>query len=159
MPKHRRTGDYQPVKSQPNYFVFVYGTLKQGERNHRLLADAEYFGEATTCSQFKMYHVGFPVLMAANGDGRPTGRVRGEVYRVTRSQIHRLDQLESEGRMYKRLPIDVTTDEGNPLAVLAYVGMVEFWHDSRGLGTERGYGRSVLPIDGVINWKGKEERQ
>lgn len=74
----------------------VYGTLRRGERNHRLLAGAAFLGEAFVRGILR--HVpaaptrayGFPVLIA-DGDGR----VRVELYRVIDADTWaRLDVLE-----------------------------------------------------------------
>jgi gamma-glutamylaminecyclotransferase len=144
----------KPAKPK-SYYIFVYGTLKRGQSNHSLLAKAEYLLEAATCEKFRMFHVGFPVLLADVKDGRPVGRVQGEVYKVSEEQLRRLDGLESEGSMYKRLAIDVTTDEGELLTVLAYIGIEDFW-TLRGLSKSRtdgrAYGRPVVPVDGLLNW-------
>lgn len=161
MTKYRRTGDW-PRKAKPapakSYFIFVYGTLKQGEGNHRLLEQAEYVYNATTFDRFRMFHVGFPVLMDDVQDGRPVGKVQGEVYKVNEEQLRRLDQLEAEGSMYKRREIEVFTDEGFQMTVLAYVGMPKYW---RGLGqpTTSRYGQPVLPVHGIINWKGRRDEE
>jgi len=144
-----------PAKS---FYVFVYGTLKRGQSNHSLLERAEYLMEATTCDKFRMFHVGFPVMMADVKDGRPVGRVRGEVYKVNESQLRRLDNLESEGQMYKRLPIHVTTKQDRLLTVLAYIGVEDFWK-VRGVGQTKGYGIPVLPQDGLLNWSREAMRK
>jgi len=138
---------------KPSHLVFVYGTLKRGEGNHSLLKKSELLSVATTCFKFRMFHVGFPVLMPEIGDGRQVGNVRGEVYRIDEAVLRRLDGLESEGHMYKRVKIDVTTESGELLEVQTYIGMQDFW-DQRGIGGKQ-YGRSVQPTDGILDWSRK----
>lgn len=67
--------------------MFVYGTLKRGYGNHRLLADSEFLGLGVAPG--RLYNFGLP------GYKRGTeGTVRGELYRVTDATLARLDTLE-----------------------------------------------------------------
>lgn len=86
--------------------VFVYGTLKRCEGNDRYLSKpgAIFVGPAVTEDNFRMIHVGFPVIFKDEA-GKP---VAGEVYRVSDDTLKRLDGLEGEGRMYHRHRIDIT---------------------------------------------------
>jgi gamma-glutamylcyclotransferase (GGCT)/AIG2-like uncharacterized protein YtfP len=105
--------------------VFVYGTLKKGIHNHRLLENAEFIGRAYTVDGFKMYSVGFPVIRFSD-DGDP---VYGEVYDVDDETLKRLDHLENEGVMYNRKEINVIV-EGMDVVdanVSVYVGNDEYW--------------------------------
>lgn len=81
--------------------VAVYGTLKRGYGNHRLLADARYVGDAVSGSAFQLFTVGFPVILPGTpaAPGKP---IAVELYEVTRRELARLDRLEGNGRMYQR---------------------------------------------------------
>jgi gamma-glutamylcyclotransferase (GGCT)/AIG2-like uncharacterized protein YtfP len=92
--------------------VFVYGTLKRGNRNNYLLKDAEYIGTATTVANYQMIHVGYPVIMMDTGTGHP---VAGEVYRVGDSVLKNLDMLESVGYSYDRNTIECSLNEGRSI--------------------------------------------
>ena len=97
--------------------VFVYGTLLSGEPNHRVLADAELLGEASTEPAFHLVDLGaFPALV-------PGGKtaVAGEVYKVDNATLDRLDRLEGHPRFYRREPI--TLDSGQE--ALAYMQAIE----------------------------------
>jgi gamma-glutamylcyclotransferase (GGCT)/AIG2-like uncharacterized protein YtfP len=77
------------------FLVAVYGTLKEGCSNHELLDDAEFIGE-DWLFDFTLYDLGpYPAIKRGNSDG-----VFVEVYRITKSQLYRLDQLE--GYFYSR---------------------------------------------------------
>jgi gamma-glutamylaminecyclotransferase len=87
--------------------VFVYGTLKRGFGNHRLLEAATYLGKAVTTKACKMSGYGVPFVWPAEGGLL----IQGEVYDIGdvmvqpgATTLHRLDQLESNGRVYDRKP-------------------------------------------------------
>jgi gamma-glutamylaminecyclotransferase len=93
--------------------VFVYGTLRAGERNHRLLEGAEFVGQARTAPCFRMVDLGsFPAIV---GDGSTP--IEGEVYDVDDAMLARLDELEGHPRFYTRTRIEL--DDGSE--ALAYL--------------------------------------
>jgi gamma-glutamylcyclotransferase (GGCT)/AIG2-like uncharacterized protein YtfP len=113
--------------------VFVYGTLKQGHRNYRLLKDSKFLGVGFTADKFDMLDAGFPVLLP-NEDGQ---RVKGELYEINDDVLERLDDLEGEGRMYDRKVVQIYSGEtldnvcGDDLVKCAiYIGVPSFWHDT-----------------------------
>jgi gamma-glutamylaminecyclotransferase len=106
--------------------VFVYGTLKHGYSNHRLLESAKFLGNAITKQPHVLLDAGFPVCVIA-GDNDKTTYVFGEVYEVDAATLTRLDRLEGEGRMYHRLPVDLVGFEG----VQAYFGDPAYWNGAR----------------------------
>jgi gamma-glutamylcyclotransferase (GGCT)/AIG2-like uncharacterized protein YtfP len=66
--------------------LFVYGTLKRGHHNHRLLEKAQYISHAELWG-YQMYSLGgFPGIKPSDG------HVHGEVYEV--EDLTRLDRLE-----------------------------------------------------------------
>ncbi len=102
--------------------VVVYGTLKQGYENNRLLAGQEFVKEVTVPG-FMLYNSGFPVAMPEEG-----AVLRGELWDIKddRSCLQRLDFLEGEGRMYNRTDI-IAMDGEEELPAQMYVGHPEFW--------------------------------
>lgn len=104
--------------------VFVYGTLKRGHRNHRLLEDSWFVGTGSTVAKFDMINSGFPVLLP-NDDGLC---VIGEVFKVDDKTLENLDRLEGEGRMYNRKIEKVNLIDG-PVDCAIYIGNPEFWAD------------------------------
>ncbi len=83
---------------------FVYGTLKKGEGNHKLLKDCQYLGKGLTLNNYKVFHMGFPQAMS-NETGLP---LLGELYTVYSPKvIESLDRLESNGHFYTRVIRDV----------------------------------------------------
>lgn len=116
--------------------VFVYGTLKKGIHNHRLLVSSDFIGNAYTLDTFKMFHVGFPVIKFS--DHPDAKSVYGEVYDVDDETLKRLDSLESEGSMYDRKQINVVIDDAGPFSgdtvdtnVHIYVGNDAYWDDTK----------------------------
>lgn len=83
--------------------VFVYGTLKRGHGNHRLLQDAHFLGEFVTENKWTMYSTGgFPAVVHGDSD-----YISGEVYEVNDEQFKNLDRLEGYPTMYTRERIEV----------------------------------------------------
>jgi gamma-glutamylaminecyclotransferase len=82
------------------FLVFVYGSLKKGFHNHRLLETGQAIFKGTAESvapEYAMVDLGsFPGLI----DGKQ--RVTGELYEVDAHTFHRLDSLEGHPHMYTR---------------------------------------------------------
>jgi gamma-glutamylcyclotransferase (GGCT)/AIG2-like uncharacterized protein YtfP len=83
--------------------VFVYGTLKRGWGNHRLLTGARYLGDARI--RGTMHHLGgFPAIHLESDDV-----VHGELYEVTSETLARLDRLEGIPTFYQRTRVRMSS--------------------------------------------------
>jgi len=81
--------------------VFVYGTLKRGQRNDHYLSDAEFIGHFTTGRRYTMYDFGgYPAVCLRGRDA-----IEGEVYRLGKRSFSKLDELEWYPRFYQRIEI------------------------------------------------------
>lgn len=71
--------------------VAVYGTLRRGERNHRLLAEAKFIVRTRTSMRYTMLDINgcYPAITEG---GRSSIAV--EVFEVTSEQLASLDRLE-----------------------------------------------------------------
>lgn len=105
--------------------VFVYGTLKRGYGNNRLLERATFVSEGETVAKCRLFNSGFPVLRPRlkKRDGAWNAPVRGEVFEVNDEEtMQRLDRLEGEGRMYHRRRKKIRLSSGAVVMAYAYVG-------------------------------------
>ncbi len=84
--------------------VFVYGSLKRGFVLHRILEDQRFIGDACTAPGFRLYDVGWFPAMVRDSDGIV---VQGELYDVDADCLVELDRVESEGRLYERVEIEL----------------------------------------------------
>ena len=104
--------------------AFVYGTLKNGYRNHRLLENSKFVGNGEI-KGFALYDLGsFPAIVDSEN---PEEIILGELYEIDEPTLASLDHLESEGHLYKRRLVNVAVD-GNELDAYVYV----FLRDLRG---------------------------
>jgi gamma-glutamylcyclotransferase (GGCT)/AIG2-like uncharacterized protein YtfP len=79
--------------------VFVYGSLKRGERNHHWIAAGTYRGEALLPGA-RLYDLGpFPMAVASDD---PADTIAGELYAVTPAMLAALDRFEGVPRLYER---------------------------------------------------------
>jgi gamma-glutamylaminecyclotransferase len=86
-----------------NTILFVYGTLKCGQRNHRLIADQEFLGEAVTEPRYRVYDLGpYPGLIADGSNGLA---VKGELWAVSDCRLAELDDFEEESHTFRRGPV------------------------------------------------------
>ena len=106
--------------------VLVYGTLKAGHGLHYLLNSKRcaYVGEARL-EGYAMHDLGsFPCIVP---DVLHGSSIVGEVYAVDHETLDRLDVVESNGRLYDRVPEIVRMIdgdlEGDDVVVEVYV-----WH-------------------------------
>lgn len=103
------------------HIVFVYGTLKHGLSNSRLLRQAEFLGPAVTVKEYMMVDTGgFPMCFPS---GSQAHRVVGEVYAVTPDELKSLDRLEGHPVFFCReeIPVDMS-DSGIVQAAWMYFG-------------------------------------
>jgi gamma-glutamylcyclotransferase (GGCT)/AIG2-like uncharacterized protein YtfP len=99
------------VHMEHKKLVFVYGTLKSGYHNNRLLEEEEFVGEAVTKPLYRLWDVGaFPGLTEDFENGKA---IQGELWRVSPECVVRLDRLEGTPYLYRRevLQIEGVTEE------------------------------------------------
>ena len=76
--------------------LFVYGTLKRGERNYFRLADQEFLGEVLTAPRYRVVDLGpYPGLVRDAASGLA---VHGELFAVTDRCLAELDAFEDVPR-------------------------------------------------------------
>lgn len=100
--------------------VFVYGTLKQGYGNNRVLQDSEFLGHATV-KDYGLIDGGIPYAVYSPGSS-----VIGEVFHVTsQSVMERLDMLEGYPHHYARDYVTFDTGDGDPHGGRAWMYVVD----------------------------------
>ena len=79
-------------KQQPSILVFVYGSLKRGKHNHRLLKGQRFVCETRTQPAYRLLNLGsYPGMIEAPSGGRS---IHGEVWAVDAACKRDLDWLE-----------------------------------------------------------------
>lgn len=101
--------------------LFVYGTIREGERNHFYLQDSPcIFKQCWISGSLYDTGNGYPALLENN-----TSHVYGELYDVTLKQLKEIDQLEEyvendPNNLYDRKYITVANDKGEQVEALTY---------------------------------------
>jgi gamma-glutamylaminecyclotransferase len=95
----------------PEILVFVYGTLKKGFSNDKFLESSEFIGKAYTKNKFPMYiykngPYPFPYMLNKIGENK----IIGEVYKISKETLEKLDWLEGCPDFYFRKEIKVIVD-------------------------------------------------
>ena len=83
--------------------LFVYGTLKRGERNHPLLMDEKYLGDTGTSPNYLLVDLGpYPGMVE-----KPHGgfSVQGELFEIPYSLLIELDKIEGSPYLFHLEPI------------------------------------------------------
>lgn len=83
---------------EPMAPVLVYGSLKRGFANHHWLSGAQWLGEGVMHG-LALFDLGPFPMAVPSADGAV---LHGELYRVDREQLARLDLLEGTPRLYER---------------------------------------------------------
>lgn len=95
-----------------NEYLFVYGSLKKGFDNHKMLEKyTRRIGKAFTVAKFGMFEAEFgnyPYLIQKN-----ISIIEGELYQITRKELlDRIDEFEGSPEYYERKKIKVKTHRG-----------------------------------------------
>lgn len=110
----------QPTNLSRGDLVFVYGTLKRGFRNHRVVENARFVGEATTLEPWALPIYGgrhVPTVLPIN-EGY---RIKGELYEPDVPEWRYLDKLEGHPHLYKRARVEVRlVGEDTPMNAWIY---------------------------------------
>lgn len=109
--------------------IFVYGSLKSGFWNNRLLEHSIFIGQACTADMMLLVDGSFPYLAApcqfagtslADAIVPLAGNVYGEVWRVDDETLAALDRLEGTPHHYTRELIKVQFAPNQQRMVYAY---------------------------------------
>lgn len=87
--------------------VFVYGTLRRGECNHHLLANAGFLGAYRTPPCFGFWQLQWCPAATTAGETA----ILGEVYAVDAATFADLDRLERYPEWYDRLRLNTPWGE------------------------------------------------
>lgn len=122
-------------------YVFVYGTLKQGHGNHRLLEGSMYLGVAESVTEGVLYDWGCPAFTHSQLaiSEAPIASVRGELYKVTPDILLILDRLEGHPDFYYRVQIPIK----NKSHAWCYFNNVSGWY-------------TAPIVNGCYEWKPEE---
>lgn len=107
--------------------IFVYGTLKRGERNcQHFLKKEEYVRDAVTKPCYRLYDNGsYPLLLEDEETGKA---IQGELWRVSARTIASLDRLEGVPYLYKREYLKIM-DVDEPVQGYIYQDSVELFRE------------------------------
>jgi gamma-glutamylcyclotransferase (GGCT)/AIG2-like uncharacterized protein YtfP len=85
--------------------IFVYGTLKRGERSNGMLSGQQFLGPAQTEPRYRLYDCGrHPALVPDPENGVA---VQGEVWQVNDETLQKLDEYEGVPDYFSRRPISL----------------------------------------------------
>ncbi|UOF79326.1 gamma-glutamyl cyclotransferase [Caudoviricetes sp.] len=128
------------------HLIAVYGSLKKGFGNHRLLKSSEFLGTGETFPVFKMISLtNYPGLL----DGEDSIEV--EVYEVDDATFRALDLLEGYPSFYNRVLTIVTLENEQTVPAWIYKLNTDnnYYHSSY----ERPRYSNVLKINpSLISW-------
>jgi gamma-glutamylaminecyclotransferase len=96
--------------TEPRTVLFFYGTLKRGQRNHALIRDERFLGEAVTAPKYRLVDLG-PYLGLVRDEAHGVA-VRGELWEVSACVIGELDDFEGVPELYTRGPVEIVGAEG-----------------------------------------------
>ena len=96
--------------------VFVYGTLRTGFGNNRLLENSELLDVGRTVEEYAMYDGGVPFV----NEKEKVSQIYGELYNVDEKTMLNLDFLEGHPIFYTRKKIFVETLQGQIVRAWLY---------------------------------------
>lgn len=91
------------MQPHDSFLLFVYGTLKRGERNHHILQHAIYHGCAHTASNYLLVELGsYPGMIENFYQGQS---IQGELFEIPCALLNELDKIEDAPNLFNLEPI------------------------------------------------------
>ncbi len=85
--------------------LFVYGTLKRGQKRQRLLRSQEFLRDAVTLPRYRLVDCGaYPGLVEVGPGG---GAIHGELWRVEDALFAKLDHIEEAPELFRHGPVAI----------------------------------------------------
>jgi gamma-glutamylcyclotransferase (GGCT)/AIG2-like uncharacterized protein YtfP len=109
---HEKDGVFysKPNVLDKKHLVAVYGTLRKGFGNHRLMSTANLLDSGSTVDQYAMIAEGIPYVRSeVREDGH---NIAVEVYAVDDSELLDMDRLENHPNWYTRKQVPIHLDNG-----------------------------------------------
>lgn len=105
------------------HLIGVYGTLRKGYGNHRLLETSKFVGTGKTVEKLLLTQRGIPYLTRNRKNEHPEAisNVVIEIYEVDRATLPRLDALEGHPNWYYRDVVEVEMEDGSILSPEIYL--------------------------------------
>lgn len=115
------------MTTEPFHYVFVYGSLKQGYWNNRIIARSlsnRFLGPCTTSNaSFELRSLGaYPGVFKGGSHA-----IRGELFSVDHETFNSLDRLEGNGSFYTREKVGI--QERSDIRPWIYI-LPECWRDN-----------------------------
>lgn len=100
--------------------LFIYGTLKRGQSRHHALKKQRFIDEVSTAPHYRLVSCGeYPGLIRADDDRGLS--IHGELWRIDRSLLSRLDAIESvDEQLYERASVTLSRPYES-MAVQTYI--------------------------------------
>ena len=118
--------------------ICVYGSLRKGMGNHRIIEHATLLSKEIVALPFEMIDMGsYPGLIRS----KDINDIEVEVYEVDLSTYQRVERLEGYPSFYSREPIETSVGAGD----------IYFLDNDNGREYPR-YPRVVKTADGVFDW-------
>lgn len=114
---HKHDGVWYSKDNVLTQKVAVYGTLKRGHGNHRLLQFAPFLGGGKTKSKYPLVVSGLPYMYDNKGVGH---NVEVEVYECDHHDMRDLDMLEGHPNFYRRKVIPIQMNNGEVIDAWVY---------------------------------------
>lgn len=117
------------VDEKEKIYLFSYGSMKRGFKNHYRLESDKFIGVATTIKKYNMYPANsFNYPYAIEKEKRV--QLKGELYELTSTSLNTLDIFEGSPDYYYRKEIDVISES------LQYRAFIYFRTSSNPTGME-----------------------
>jgi gamma-glutamylcyclotransferase (GGCT)/AIG2-like uncharacterized protein YtfP len=133
--------------------VFVYGSLMKGHGNNHLLENSLHLSNAVSVDAYKFYSFGCYPAIKMSAENKNVWRVVGELYQVDDYTLTRLDQLESNGRLYQRHERPVRFTDGGVVTAWVY----EYLRHPGNHADEPGKTKHFVTFEDCAFWVGRDE--